>query len=43
MNYRKPEVAVLGQAASIIQGAKPHKPDAGSSAPGNVTDCELDD
>jgi hypothetical protein len=42
MTYSKPEVAVLGEAASLIQGSK-----AGSGDPGGlpigVTDCELDD
>lgn len=44
MTYSKPEIAVLGDAARIIQGSK-----SGSGDPGGVeaqigaSDCELDD
>lgn len=44
MNYSKPEVAVLGDAAHLIQGSKQSRGDNGSLTQKiNVSDCELDD
>ena len=44
MNYRKPEITEIGDAARLIQGSKPQKPDAGSTTDtGTAADSELDD
>jgi hypothetical protein len=42
MNYSKPEVAVLGQAALTIQGTSSTSADQGPSGL-NSADCEFDD
>jgi hypothetical protein len=43
MTYQKPEVAVLGDAAHLVQGSKHNSVDDGSLTSNGVTDCELDD
>ena len=44
MNYSKPELAVLGDAALLIQGSKSSKGDSHSlTEPVGPADCELDD
>jgi hypothetical protein len=42
MQYEKPEIAVLGDAASLIQGSKNLAGDQPSGGNG-AFDCELDD
>jgi len=44
MNYSKPELSVLGDAARLIQGSKQSRGDNGSLTEKiTVADCELDD
>lgn len=43
MNYSKPEVVLLGDAASLVQGSKVPAGDAGSLEAPIAADCELED
>jgi hypothetical protein len=43
MEYNKPEVAVLGSAAVVIEGNRQNIGDASSDLLQSVADCELDD
>jgi hypothetical protein len=43
MNYSKPEAAILGNAACLIQGSKIDAGDAGSLEVPRTQDCELND
>jgi hypothetical protein len=43
MTYQRPEVAALGNAASLIQGFKNQQPlEQGSTTKHVIPDCELD-
>jgi hypothetical protein len=43
MNYSKPEIAVLGDAALLVQGSKVPAGDGGSLEAPIGADCELED
>ena len=43
MNYIKPEIAVLGEAAHLIQGSQNSGPEGAQSLETASADCEMDD
>jgi hypothetical protein len=44
MTYVKPEITVLGDAASLIQGGSSNNKEPGGAQPGQLTsDCDIDD